>query len=189
MSERPPRPLKAGDVYPAHVLRDEYGMNAENRPYFQVEVDDVPEDLRPLIPYVERWAIHCDVTRGDYFDKQPEEDIAEFYYTVLPYIDRIRAWVRQQPEHVRDWPEAAVHFMYFLKAHAEAYQPTPEEIEHREQRHAEWQHRQAFKAAVEESEEAFRLKLFAKVVELLAPFEAELQKIPATKLAFARKRI
>ena len=56
-NQHPRRPLKPGDVYPAHVLRDEYGMNADNRPYFKVIVDDVPGPLRELIPYVERWAI------------------------------------------------------------------------------------------------------------------------------------
>ena len=189
MNDRPRRPLKSGDVYSSDVLRDEYGMNAENRPYFQVVVDDVPEDLRPMIPYVERWAIPCDVTRGDYFENQPEEDVVEFYHSVLPNIERINAWLDQQPEDVLKWSEAAVHFMYLLKAHDEAYQPTPEEIRQREERHDQGQHRRALKAAVEESEDAFRAKDFAKVVELLTPFEAELEKINAAKLVLARKKL
>jgi hypothetical protein len=188
MNPNPRRPLKSGDVYPAHVLRDEYGMNAENRPYFKVVVDEVPEPLRGLIPYVERWAIPCDVTRGDYFDKQPEGDVAEFYHTVLPFVGQINAWLDQQPKDVADWPEAAVHYLYFLKAHGEAYQPTPEELAFREKRHAEWEHRMALKAAVTEAEEAFRAKDYARVVELLSPFEGELETILATKLNLARKK-
>ena len=188
MNQHPRKPLKPGDVYPAHVLRDEFGMNADNRPYFKVIDEDVPKPLRELIPYVERWAIPCDVTRGDYFDKQPEEDVAEFYHTVLPFTDKINAWLEEQPENVDEWTDAAIHYMYFLKAHAEAYQPTEEELEARARRHAEWQHQRAFKAAVSESEEAFRLKDYARVVQLLSPFEDELEKIQATKLKLARKK-
>jgi hypothetical protein len=188
MNQHPRRPLKAGDVYPSHVLRDEYGMNAENRPYFKVLIDEVPEPLRELIPYVERWAIPCDVTRGDYFDKQPDEDVANFYHTVLPFADQIHAWLDEQPQDVGDWPDAAVHFMYFLKAHAESYQPTKEELEARAIRNAKWEHQRALETAITESEEAFRSKDYARVVRLLSPFESELDKIHATKLVLARKK-
>lgn len=188
MNESPRRPLKPGDVHPAHVLRDEYGMNAENRPYFKVVADDVPESLRELIPCAERWAIPCDVTRGDYFSQQPEQDVAEFYHAVLPFTDQINAWLDEQSDDVAEWSDAAVHYMYFLKAHGEAYQPTEEEIRARDERHAEWQHRCALKSAVSEAEGAFRSKDYAHVVQLLSPFEDELEKIQATKLALARKR-
>lgn len=188
MNQHPRKPLKAGDVYPAHVLRDEYGMNAENRPYFKVVVDDVPEPLRKLIPYVERWAIPCDVTRCDYFEKQSDEDIANFYHTVLPFTDEINAWLDAQPKDVVNWSDAAIHFMYFLKAHAEAYQPTEEELEARGKRDAERKHQQALKTALMESEEAFRLRDYARVVRLLLPFESELDKTQAAKLALARKK-
>lgn len=188
MSEPPRRRLKAGDVYPAHVLRDQYGMNAENRPYFKVVADDVPESLRELIPYVERWAIPCDVTRGDYFDKQPEQDVAEFYHKVIPFTDKINAWLDEQSDDVAEWSDAAVHYMYFLKAHGEAYQPTEEEIRARNERQAQWQNKRALKSAVAEAEEAFRNKDYAQVVKLLSPFEEEIEKIQATKLALARKK-
>jgi hypothetical protein len=78
------RPLKAGDIYLAHVLRDEYGMNATNRPTIIVSKKEVPETLQVLIPYVERWAIPCDVTHNDYFEQQSQEDIATFWHDVQP---------------------------------------------------------------------------------------------------------
>ena len=188
MSEHSRKPLKHGDVHPAHVLRDQYGMNAENRPYFSVEIDDVPEPLRDLIPYVERWAIPCDVTRGDYFDKQPKEDVADFYHFVLPFTDRIHAWLDEQSDDVSEWPDAAVHYMYFLKAHSEAYQPTDEEIKARIERQTQWQRQQALESAIAEAEERFRLNDYASVVQLLSPYENELEKLPAAKLDFARRK-
>ena len=77
---------------------------------------------------------------------------------------------------------------YILKAHAEAYQPTKEELEARTAGHAEWQHKLELKSAVSEAEEAFRAKDYALVIHLLTPFEGELEKIPSAKLTLAHKR-
>jgi len=188
VNDFPQRPLKAGDVYPAHVLRDRFGINAENRPYFTVAAEEVPESLRELIPYVERWAIPCDVTRGDYFDQQPPADVAEFYRTVLPYRDRINTWLDAQPEQVANWSDAAVQYMYLLKAHGEAYQPTEEELQARAEGLARHRRNLAKEAAVDEAEEAFRAKDYERVTRLLTPFEDELEKIHAAKLTLARKK-
>ena len=75
-----------------------------------------------------------------------------------------------------------------LKAHAEAYQPTDAELEARERQYEQRQHRRALEKAISSAEEAFRAKDDARVVDLLAPFEDELEKIPSAKLASARKR-
>lgn len=181
-------PLKQGDVLPSHVLRDEYGMNAENRPVLRVDPAEVPEDLRHLVPAVERWAIPCDVTRGDYFDKQPEADVAAFWNDVLPFVTRIHEWLDEQSEDVARWPAAAVHYMYFLKAHGEAWQPTEEEKQRMEERRAEAMHDRSLKNAVEQGLAAFQAKDYAAVVAALAPFADELDQVVASKLAFARKK-
>jgi hypothetical protein len=180
--------FKHGDIYPAHVLRDQYGMNAENRPFFKVAEEEVPEGLRELIPQVERWAIPCDVTRHDYFYSQPEQDISDFYHAVLPYVDLIHAWLHAQPKNVADWPRAAVHYMYFLKAHSEAYQPTEDELQARAERLAARQHTRELEGAIAAAEDAFRSKNYNLVVRLLAPFDRELDKIWTARLALARNR-
>jgi hypothetical protein len=182
-------PLKSGDVYPADVLRDEYGMNAANRPVFTVEPAEVPEPLRFLIPSVERWAIPCDVTRGDYFAQQPEEDIAAFWHDVRPYVDEVHRWLDSQPANVGDWPRAAIHFMYFLKAHSEAWQPTPEEQQQMRERQAHWAHQQSLEKAIASGTQAFAAKDYPAVVAALEPFAAELDRIVAAKLVYARKRM
>jgi hypothetical protein len=185
--DRPP--LKPGDVYPAHVLRDEYGMNAANRPIIHVDAAEVPESLRDLIPLVERWAIPCDVTRGDYFAHQPEEDVARFWHDVLPRAAAINAWLDSLSQNVQRWPAAAVHFMYFLKAHSEAWQPTPEEKKEIERRRSAWEHGRALKDAVRCGDHAFKAQDYPAVVHALEPFAAELGPVMAHKLAYARKKI
>lgn len=55
-----------------------FGAVAENRLAIAINPVEVPEGFRHLIPYVERWAIGCDVTRSDCMDKQPQADIDDF---------------------------------------------------------------------------------------------------------------
>jgi hypothetical protein len=91
------------------------GANAESRDYFTVEEESVPAQFWPLIPYVVRWAISCDVRRGDYFEKQPEADIADFYHTVTPHLDALNRWVDEPPF---EGPKIA--FLTMLKAYSGA---------------------------------------------------------------------
>lgn len=100
------------------------GFTAENRPTISVTPSDVPEELRHLIPFVEHWAISCDVTRGDYFVKQPQAAIDAFYQTVFPHLDALNQWVDTLPR-----TDAKLHFLIMLKAHCEATPPpSPEQI-------------------------------------------------------------
>ncbi|MBD5779472.1 hypothetical protein IEN85_08195 [Pelagicoccus sp. NFK12] len=185
--ERPP--IKHGDVYPVHVLRDEYGFNAENRPVIVVTKEEVPTHLQHLIPQVEKWAIPCDVTRGDYFEKEGESSVASFYYDVEPYTGEVDDWLDSQPKDVGDWPEAAVHFMYFMKAHGEAYQPTKEEIKEREEKFEKQRYQRAQKNSRKEALEAFKEKNYSRVVELLSPCKDALSSSESMKLKYSEKHL
>ncbi|MEI6193208.1 MAG: hypothetical protein WCS42_02640 [Verrucomicrobiota bacterium] len=99
------------------------GFTAETRPVIHIEPQQVPDTLRHLIPLAERWAIACDVRRADYFDKQPEQDIRDFWIAVQPHCQEINHWLDSMPASTKEWPEAAIHFMYMLKAHSEAIPP------------------------------------------------------------------
>src|SRR4051794_24333229 len=94
------------------------GVNAESRTYFTIEEEMVPVQFRSLIPYAVRWAISCDVRRGDYFEKQSPEDIADFYRAVTPQLDALNRWVDEPPFEV---PKTA--FLIMLKAYSEAAPP------------------------------------------------------------------
>jgi hypothetical protein len=96
------------------------GVTAETRTYFTIEEELVPVQLRHLIPYAVQWAISCDVRRGDYFDTQSPEDIAEFYRAVTPHLDALNQWVDEPPF---EGPKIA--FLIMLKAYSEAVPPPP----------------------------------------------------------------
>lgn len=113
------------DIGPAAELQQKYGWHAEDRPVIRVEASDVPPPLRDLIPFVERWAIPCDITRHDYFDKQPEVDVREFARLVGRRKKEVNAWL----DSIRGkWPEAGYQFMYLLKAWCEAACEFPDEV-------------------------------------------------------------
>ena len=111
------------DIGPASEMAKKYGWYAENRPTILVDPNEVPLHLRDLIPYAERWAIPCDITRRDYFDKQPDDDIREFARTVGARQHEINLWL----DSIRgDWPKAGQQFMYLLKAWCDAATAFPD---------------------------------------------------------------
>ena len=112
------------EIGPASELQQKFGWNAENRPVIFVEASDVPPPLRDLIPFVERWAIPCDITRHDYFDNQPEADVREFARVVGQREKQVNAWLDSTQG---NWSEAGYQFMYLLKAWCEAACEFPDE--------------------------------------------------------------
>jgi len=180
--------LKEFDVLPANVLRDEYGFNAENRPQIKVNRAETPVEFHDLIALVEKWAIPCDVTRHDVFEVEGEEAVASFYYKALPFVDGINSWLDSLSDDVTKWSEAAVSFMYFLKAHDEAYQPTDEEILEREKRFQA--HRIALKKErdIAAGLEAFKNKDYKLVRELMSEYENQIEGSILAKFKLACKK-
>ena len=111
--------MNPDEVHPFDVRTNEQwrqlGATAENRPTITIDRSEVPEEFQHLIPHVERWAIGCDVIRGDYFDQQSEADIDGFYNAVSPHLGALNDWIDQSPQ-----TDAKTHFMIMLSAHCEA---------------------------------------------------------------------
>ena len=94
---------------------------------FRVEPSEVPSHLQDLIPFVERWGINCDVTRHDYFDKQPVEDVRDLARTIGRRQEEINAWLDSIPEDGRT--EAYYQFLCLLVAWNEAACEFPDEVQ------------------------------------------------------------
>lgn len=185
---KPKRPLKPFDVLPGHVLRDEYGFNAANRPEIIALPEEVPEHLHALIPLVKKWAIPCDVTRHDVFEVEGEDAVASLYHEAIDFVAPINEWLDSLPEDVDQWSESAISFMYFLKAHGEAYQPTPEELAERERRFAEHAVQLKRKKDIEAGKQAFQDKDYTKCYECLKEHVNHLDGSLLSKYKFSAKK-
>lgn len=89
----------------------------------QLNVNNVPEDLRHLVPLAERWGIGDDVDRNAAVDRATAADRAELERGIAASDARITAWLdsfRQQP-----MTDEAAAFMYMQLALEEMRAGTP----------------------------------------------------------------
>lgn len=88
-----------------------------------LNVNNVPEDLRHLVPLAERWGIGDDVDRNAAVDRATPAERAELERAIAPADARITAWLdsfRQQP-----MTDEAAAFMYMQLALEEMRAGTP----------------------------------------------------------------
>ena len=88
-----------------------------------LNVNNVPEDLRHLVPLAERWGIGDDVDRNAAVDRATPAERAELERAIAPSDARITAWLdsfRQQP-----MTDEAAAFMYMQLALEEMRAGTP----------------------------------------------------------------
>jgi len=89
----------------------------------RLNVNNVPEDLRHLVPLAERWGIGDDVDRNAAVDRATPAERAELERAIASSDARITAWLdsfRQQP-----MTDEAAAFMYMQLALEEMRAGTP----------------------------------------------------------------
>jgi hypothetical protein len=114
------------DFGPDPELQQQYDGHLRCQPATRVLAEDVPPELRDLIPFAERWAIPCDVARQTYLRNQPEADVREFVRVISRREKRINDWLEAPEE---GWAEARRPFLYLIKAWCEAASKFPEVCE------------------------------------------------------------
>jgi hypothetical protein len=58
-----------------------------------LDPQNVPEVLRPLISYAEKWGISDDGDRGNAIDEASIEELKELLSIVSTYVDGINVWL------------------------------------------------------------------------------------------------
>lgn len=106
----------SGDFGPASEMQEKYGWYAENRPIFRIDPREVPLSLHDMIPYAEKFAVRCDVTRSDFYDKLPKKELAEFARVIDARRPEIEEWLDSHGP----YSDARTHFLYLMKAHCDA---------------------------------------------------------------------
>lgn len=57
------------------IFMEKYGLRAENREIIHLNPDNVPNEVKPLIPFAEIWGISDDLIREDFVAKADLRDL------------------------------------------------------------------------------------------------------------------
>jgi hypothetical protein len=64
----------------------------------EVDLDRLPEDLRPLAPMIRRWAVAEGEDRDRRLEQASTEELADFWLAVSPQLPAINAYLEQAIE-------------------------------------------------------------------------------------------
>lgn len=111
--------MRVGEILPATVMKQKYGLVAENRPRIEIDPSRVPAHLQDLIPMAEEWGVGDDIIRGDIEQKASEEKKNEFRNTLHGRTAQVTSWLDSFDNDLNSanpMTEEAGHFMYMLEA-------------------------------------------------------------------------
>ncbi len=87
---------------------------ASNATAQRLNPEQVPADLRHLVPLAEQWGIGDDVDRGAKVDRATAAEREELRTAIMPLDSRITAWLDSFGQNVM--PDEPAAFMYMLLA-------------------------------------------------------------------------
>src|SRR5206468_8632109 len=70
-----------------------HGLYSENRPEIHLDADQVPRELRHLIPLVETWGIGDDIIRNDFIAKASEGDKRALHDAFYGPYEQVTSWL------------------------------------------------------------------------------------------------
>ena len=84
------------------IFRTCYGSFFEASPAADFSVEDVPENLRALVPYARFWGVSDDGVRSDLLYSAHPEITANLKSVFQQYDDRLDDWLRVVPDDTTD---------------------------------------------------------------------------------------
>lgn len=177
-------------------------MDLDRGAALDLRLDEIPPDLKPLIPIVRKWGFdrpeQQDAFVAEMMRNRPDE-IRQFNDAVDAKREAIIAWsasLGQLDRGVSEWSQADwAHpiwcFLSVLKVR-ELTGPGSHDAEQEKAARSAFaaeKLRMAFESAVAEAEERFRLRDFAECARILARYEDMLSSAQSAKLKACRERI
>ncbi|MFH0938642.1 MAG: hypothetical protein V1899_05105 [Planctomycetota bacterium] len=95
-------------------MKIKYNLTAENLPIIKINPENVPPNLRDLIPMAEKWGIGDDIIRDDFEQKAAVADKEEFKNKLKGRTKEVNDWLDSFKN--SDMSEEASHFMMMLEA-------------------------------------------------------------------------
>jgi hypothetical protein len=74
-----------------------------------IDINNIPENLRDLLPLAKKWAIGDDVERSYFISQTSKEEKKEFLKKVLSKIDGIELWCTEQRKKIPCPDEAVLY--------------------------------------------------------------------------------
>jgi hypothetical protein len=108
------RSPRIGEIAPASVLQQKYGLYAENRPIIHLNPDRVPSHLRDLIPLAEKWGIGDDIIRMDVEERATDSERRVLVDALKNRYEQINAWLDSAD--AADMTDEMAAFMYLAEA-------------------------------------------------------------------------
>lgn len=177
-------------------------MNLEKGAERDVDESRVPENLKPLIPLVKKWAFKS-LDDQDAFVKamkgsRPSE-VREFARAVDAASEEIREWGSSLPfigKHLSDYTDDdrnhPFHAFINMEKCREAVgwdeQPLEPEVVAMRERLSQELRLDRYRQATQTADEAFRRKDYGEYIQLLSPFEDLLTPTQRTKLSLAKSK-
>mgnify|MGYP000331645806 CR=1 FL=1 len=81
------------DLLSVEEMRRKYGLVAENRPTIRLSAENVPKELRHLIPLAELWGVSDDLIRDDMVKTAPRIAIDDLKRTIEEHDDLLDDWL------------------------------------------------------------------------------------------------
>jgi hypothetical protein len=85
-----------------------------------IVVDEVPHNLRELIPMAEEWGTWSPHRCDEIIEQKSIEELRPFVHAVEGQRKAIDVWLDGMPKDMKQWPEAAVIFLYLVRNWNEA---------------------------------------------------------------------
>jgi hypothetical protein len=83
------------EVGTAEAMQEKYGWFAENRRKITLNPNNVPDELRHLIPLAEKFGVGCDITRHDLGDKTSKKEKQELSESLKYSHGQIVKWLNR----------------------------------------------------------------------------------------------
>ena len=109
--------MRHGEILPADEMKNKYNLTIENYQPPDLDPNQVPDDLRDLLPIAQKWGIGDDIIRDDMRQKSSKVEKRELIHQLEGKTKRIIDWLDtfDDDEFI---PESTA-FLYLLLCHEE----------------------------------------------------------------------
>ena len=109
--------MRHGEILPADEMKNKYNLTIENYQPPNLDPNQVPDDLRDLLPLAKKWGIGDDIIRDDMRQKSSTAEKRELIQQLEGKTQRINNWL-DTFDNDEFTPESSA-FLFLLLCHEE----------------------------------------------------------------------